>query len=1104
MNKFYLVWATLFSAIPYCAFADDLDVYLQNTPMSSPPYLHVLLDYRASGSDHLCTYGVSCKIVQADGTCPVGVCFSPRSHSQLLAPLSPAKGDSISKWDSLMAIYSAALIDREFADLSVAVLVSNSGNGGTLLQGYKRLGAFYDPSDPSDAEVPATTKGAITGAQKLVKTLRSIPPPIPGARDHDFQPKESYLEWFRYLNGGAVLHGTNTSTNFNSAVGGKVVPNFDASIVGPKNAKYASPFQNSGACSKMFSIMSSLGTAHNDDDLDHIISNKLYSGLNISTQRKLSLSEFLKRIHADDMDLVGDSLLGGINPLEKTWIITDSSSLLGAKQLALAGNSGSPWPIENPSLLERRLRNAMRQMISSGAAVITAFAPVSALGRAQFSDNLFVSLFKAKETSAWVGNIKKLKLLDTDANGVFDEVIDASRPSPKEGFELSGARKGRINFGALTFWTDASALPSIAGTYAPRHADGAVVARGGSGQKIDGFLTSTLFAIGDTNVAPAGVRHRQVFLEPAIYSNGISKTLEDFDVNAATLGLSGLKAMLGNAAMSNAEALDLIRWGRGQDVNNARAAARTWISAESPHSNPLVINYGAVGGYSSLNPNIRLFLGSGDGLFRGIENTSTSGAESGREVFGFYPRELLKNLAVRKSDSRSSLKMNYGIDGAPAALIVDNNQDGNLVSTGQAPLGGDEVYIYFGLRRGGNSYYALDVSDPSKPPKIKWKITRTIAGDFDELGLSFSEPIVGKVEFNGSPLDVVIFAGGYHGGWDKTGSNRIGKDLDSSPDAGFGNAIYIVDARTGSLVWKAIHGAGNATAKVYQHPDLEDGIPSTVSALRNSAGVMHRLYVGDTGGALWRVDIPQMSADQRVSKWFMTKLAELGNDGSTAASDRRFFHAPDLLTSFDSQGSFDGIVISSGDRAHPNETKVANYHFYIKDRYVRSGDLAMKSRAAIPFASALPTENLFDQSLCLNGTEMSCASTLSVGWKVKMPGQGEKGLGTPHVADGKVFFSSFQPAPQSSKCTLDPGQGSVSIVNLADGTAAYTSRTFAVGPGIPPQLVSAGGTLLAPGSGVNATNPGDPNDVPCKGKLCTNAANLLQRVYWRQPGSDNL
>ncbi len=1104
MTRFYFFFAVLFSTATFYVLADDLDIYLQNPPVSSPPYLHLMLDYGPGASDSLCTFGLSCKIVQLDGSCPVGVCFSRNAYRQLLAPRTPVKGERITKWDALMAIYSTALMDSQFANMSVALLVSNLNNGGTLLQGYKRLGAYYDPSDPTDLQVPPGTPGAITGAQKLVAVLGSIPTPAPGARNHDLQPKESYLEWFRYLNGGAVIHGKDTSGNFNSAVSSRVAPDFDASILRPQGTHYISPFKNSSSCSKMFSILSSMGPSRNDDHLDRIIANKLYGGLNISTRGKLSLREFLMRIHAQDIDLVNDVLLGGVNPLDKTWVISDSASLLAGEQLALAGNTGSPWQIENPSMLEGRLLNAMKQMISSGKAVATAFTPVGAFGRAQNSDNLFVSVFAAKETPDWAGNIKKLKLLDSDADGIFDKVIDASSPSPETGFEASGPRQGQINFNALTFWTDSSSLPAISGTLAPPNADGAVVARGGSGQKIDGFVPSPLLAIGDTNAAPAGVRHRQIFLEPASNINGVGKALDDFNVDAATLALPGIKAAFGNTAMSDSDTLDLIRWGRGQNVDNARATARTWITSESPHSNPLVVNYGAVGGYSSSNPNIRLFQGSGEGLFRAIENTSTSGTESGREVFGFYPRELLGNIAVRKNDSRSGLRMNYGVDGTPAALIVDNNQDGNLVASGAAPLGGDEAFVYFGLRRGGSSYYALDVSDPDKAPKLQWSITRTSAADFDELGLTFSKPVVGKVQFNGSPLDVVIFAGGYHGGWDKKGTSRIGKDFDSKPDTGFGNAIYIVDARTGELVWKAIQGTGNATSKVFQHPDLEDGIPSTVSALHNRSGVIHRLYVGDTGGAVWRVDLPQLSSDQRASKWFIGKVAELGNDGSTIRSDRRFFHAPDLFTSFDSRGSFDGVVISSGDRAHPKETKVANYHFYLKDRYVSSGDSAVKSRPPIAFSGASPAKNLSDQTLCIKGSESGCATGLPLGWKIKMLGMGEKGLATPLVDGGKVFFSSYQPAPQASNCLVDPGSGVISVVNLVDGTAAYSSRTFTVGPGIPPQLLTTGGALVIPGSGINAKNPRDPNETPCSGKLCASSAGLLQRVYWRQPGSDQL
>ncbi|MFK8051193.1 MAG: pilus assembly protein [Halioglobus sp.] len=1103
MTKVWTTCAAFIVSAISVVYADDLDVYIHKPPVVSPSYLHLMLDYSDGAASHLCSFGVSCHIEQSDGSCPTGVCFSPGSYKLLGAPGSLVRGDSVSKWDALVAVYSAALVSPEFSDIYIAIMVSNAKTGGTLLQGYKHLGAHYDPTDPSDTTVPATTSGAITGAQKLVAVLRSIPAPVTGAKNHDFQPKESYLEWYRYLNGGRVIHGLDTHTNFNTSTG-RVVPGFDPSILSSQSTRYASPFSNPAACSKMFSILANMGPALNDDDLDSTIAKKSYDGLNIGSRGPLHLSDFLERLHAKDRDLVSDSLLAGFNSLVKTWVISDSSSLASAKRLAAAGNSGSPWIIDNPAKLERSLRNAMKQMVSSGAAVTTGFIPIAAIDRAQFSDDLFISTFEARVTPNWQGNVKKLKLFDGDSDGVFEKVIDASRPTPKPGFEISGPRKGEINFHALTFWTDPASLPPIVPAYAPPRIDGAVVARGGSGQKINGFLSNPLSAIGDTNASPAGVVHRQVFLEPATFKNGVGKALEHFDVNSATLSLPGIKADLGDAAMSDSTALDLLRWGRGQDVTNSRSTARTWITSESPHSRPLVVNYGAVGGYSTANPNIRLFMGSGEGFFRAIENTLPSGVESGREVFGIYLRELLGNLIVRKNDAQSSLKMNYGIDGAASALIVDNNDDGDLVASGRAPLGGDEVYVYFGLRRGGNSYYALDVSDPDSAPKMQWKIARTVAGDFDELGMTFSRPVVGKIQFNGSPLDVVIFAGGYHGGWDSKGTNRIGKDLGSQPDTGVGNAIYIVDARTGSLIWKAVQGTSAATARVFQHPDLEDSIPSTVSALRNRSGIIHRLYVGDTGGAMWRVDLPALSTDRRASQWFVSKVAELGNDGSTASSDRRFFHAPDLFNSFDSQGSFDGIVISSGDRAHPKNTRVENYHFYIKDRHVSSGDAAVKSRPTIPFSSAVSALRLTDQSLCVKGTESSCAATLPLGWKIKMSGVGEKGLATPLVDGGKVFFSSYQPAPRARSCEPDPGHGSVWVMNLADGTAAYNTRSFTIGPGIPPQLITTGGTLIMPGSGIDASNPHDPNDLPCTGKLCDASADLLRRVYWRQPGSDAL
>ena len=66
------------------------------------------------------------------------------------------------------------------------------------------------------------------------------------------------------------------------------------------------------------------------------------------------------------------------------------------------------------------------------------------------------------------------------------------------------------------------------------------------------------------------------------------------------------------------------------------------------------------------------------------------------------------------------------MDGEPVALVVDQNYDGNINNN-------DEVYVYTGMRRGGKSYYACNVSDPSAQPQLQWKISKTINANVIQL-----------------------------------------------------------------------------------------------------------------------------------------------------------------------------------------------------------------------------------------------------------------------------------------------------------------------------------------------------------------------------------
>jgi type IV pilus assembly protein PilY1 len=317
------------------------------------------------------------------------------------------------------------------------------------------------------------------------------------------------------------------------------------------------------------------------------------------------------------------------------------------------------------------------------------------------------------------------------------------------------------------------------------------------------------------------------------------------------------------------------------------------------------------------------------------------------------------------------------------------------------------------MRRGGKAYYAMDVTNPEMP-RLMWTIDNT--GDFSELGYTFSNPRVGLVNTGSGPTPVIMFAGGY----DMNKDSRSGVGTNDSE----GNAIYVVNAETGSLIWKATGGPGGASSKEFQHPALVDSIPSALTvADTDGNGLTDRILVGDTGGNVWRADLE----GSNTGDWKLSLLASLGRHSGGSAgkgSDRRFFHRPDLVQTKDEDGNFDAVLIGSGDRADPLDGGgiTTNYFYMIKDRGTNVGGGA---------DSGLDHTFLGDvTSNCLQ--DGNCALDLTHGWKLQMETSGEKILATPLTMTGKVFFTSYMPqgGSKASACSPSEGQGRLYALSL--------------------------------------------------------------------------
>jgi hypothetical protein len=153
----------------------------------------------------------------------------------------------------------------------------------------------------------------------------------------------------------------------------------------------------------------------------------------------------------------------------------------------------------------------------------------------------------------------------------------------------------------------------------------------------------------------------------------------------------------------------------------------------------------------------------------------------------------------------------------------------------------------------------------------------------------------------------------------------------------------------------------------------------------------------------------------------------------------------------------------------------------------------------------LDDDNLPDMSACILGTESICTSTnLQSGWRIKLTGKGEKGLATPLVAAGKLFFTTYTPA-KSGSCSPAEGSGELYAVNLNNASAAYPTlgRPIDIGPGIPPGVTAIGNdTLILPSAGIVKLDSVPPNND--KTKLIQAGGKPMHIIYWRETGVDEL
>jgi type IV pilus assembly protein PilY1 len=994
------------------ARADDTDIYVNNAPApGGEPLVMFSLDYRPNLGSTACTKGECAQLI-LEGWLPyqTSYTFFDVLRAVLKRVMAPLDGVKV-----------GLMLNHDNRNNCANKVQANCGNGGYIGMGF---GSF----------VAGDTNG---NKKKFHDFLAAMPVPQ-GNLSHSYQGKELFFEFYRYLSGQGVYNGHVGFTDYSSNGATNLdvdhpAISWDTSIETADGTRYISPLLDASSCAKIFTINIMFQVSNQEDDSDNALKAAVASG-GMAIGNNSTFPKVIQWLR--DADLADGTKgtapdLPGKQNVTSYFIVDPTKINTTTRGYASAGGTGVPLPLsEDPEELTKTITDIFKQILSVSTTFVAASVPVNVFNRAEVVDNVYIALFQADQDARpyWPGNVKKLKIQGlNESNPVL---VDANG-------QPAVAADGRIRYSALTYWTKQASLPSPrleAGEVAG--ADGRSVDRGAAGQNIPGFISGS---VGTSNSATS----RRIYFDDGA-------TLGNLNADAVTA--AALKPYLGLEAPANtdADALAILKYARGMDAyddddDGNTTETRSWIMADPLHSRPLPMNYGTRGGYSTTNPAIYVAVAGNDGLMHFIRNTTTGGAESGEEVWAFMPKAVMDKLPILATNA-AGVKHPYLLDGSPVAFMDDTNSNGTIDS-------GERAYLFFGLGRGGRAYYALDVTDPENP-KLLWTIDSDTP-KFEQLAYTMADPRVIRVNTGSGVKPALVLTGGYD--TNKDYASASGNELGT--DDTVGRAIFVVDAQTGALIWRAVGGSGSNTDDTFYHEKLVDSIPATAAVLDSDGnGVHDRIVVGDSGGNVWRADL--VGTD--TADWKLTLLATLGRHSSSPqikTEDRRFLHRPDLVLGVDPDGTpYDAVIIGSGDRQDPLDKGgvTENWMFMIKDRATVPGSAVDEG--------ILPEDLADVTNTCLT-PDGPCEADLSYGWRLRMTAGGEKVLATPITIGNTVFFTSYIPPGGSDlgSCGPSEGTGRIYAVSLKNAAAVrdYDATTEGLeryqtlnSKGIPAEVVS--------------------------------------------------
>lgn len=731
--------------------------------------------------------------------------------------------------------------------------------------------------------------------------------------------------------------------------------------------------------------------------------------------------------------------------------VANGSSFAYLRDASIAGG-GNAYTATDLTSLTNTLNEIILSIREDSTTFTSPSVAVNAFNKTQVLEDIYISVFQPSLKTHWLGNVKKYKMRD---GKIIGQDTSVSAIDTTTGF---------FNSTSQSYWSDS--------------VDGLTTASGGAANEIPEPASRKVYTYIGSDPSIGNF--------PDLSSN-LTYSVEDSNTTITSSILN-----IGNAG--DPSRTNLINWIRGQDINddnnNQNTTEARHVMGDPIHSQPAVVIYGNTGSTTTeqLNDAV-VYVSTNDGYLHGFD------VSTGTELWSFIPQNLLSEQISLYTNPSSNTK-HYALDGNIRVLKYDINGDGKIDASA-----GDRVFLYCGQGRGGDRYYALDVTNKTHP-KYMWNLSSTSLGNIVQQ--SWSTPTLGRIKIKNATQNpqklVLVFTAGYDTQHESSQGYR------SVGDA-YGNGLYIVDAVRGTVLWSQTKTSTGAFS------NMTHAIPSDLAVLdTNTDGWTDRMYVGDMVGQLWRFDITNgNTANDLVAGGVIASLGAKAESTPSTANNRRFYNQPDVAKLMSPNGiGYYNVSIGSGDRAHPKLNTTTVDRFYA----IRDYHLEPMSQATYDAYTPIKESDL----TAISGTSLTSIS--GNGWMLTLSAS-EKVLAQSITVNGSVMFITYLPTGSINSCSVSTGSGRAYAVNISTGYKYFSNlyESFTT-TGLPSQItiVNQAGITRTDGTTASSSSTSSTSSssssagatpTPASG-ACLSGVNILGncmqfgsmvKTFWQESGA---